>query len=206
MIKHPKDIEYFNMYPTPIMERLQDMHFTNINATIAHLGPMLYFLLRAQGAEKVLEIGHAEGYTSHYLAHAIKDNGTRFGMKDNHYWGVDIAQTEKTRSNLEAEGLPVTVINMDSINITPDTFKGITFDTIFQDGAHDADHVIHEFNVLWPQVKSGGTGYWIAHDVLPGAPAHEGFLYIKALIDSGRINAEYVQLWDVYGMAIIRKI
>jgi predicted O-methyltransferase YrrM len=149
MLTHERDLEYFGEYPAPIMQAVQELHHTNINSTISFFGPMLYFLLRDIGAEQVLEIGHAEGYTAHYLANAVKDNGTRFGMKDNKYYGIDIVQTEKVRSALEAKGLPVDVRNVDSMTLSPETFPGLLFDVIFQDGCHDTDHVLHEFKTMW---------------------------------------------------------
>lgn len=205
MITHPKDIEYFNEHPAPVMELIHGSHFTNINSTITFFGPMLYFLLRALCTEKVLEIGHAEGYTSHYLAHAVKDNGVRFGVSGNcMYYGVDIVQTEKVRAALDAEGLPNTIINLDSALITPDTFKGITFDVIFQDGAHDTAHVLHEIETLYPQLRGDGKGYWIFHDCF--GPAEEGFRKLKKMIEAGKYKFEWTRIDCVYGIAILRKI
>jgi len=136
-ITHPRDIEYFKQYPEPIMEALQKEHFTNINTTISYYGPMLYFIARAMGAEQVLEIGHAEGYTGFYLANAVKDNGQRFGMKGNMYYGIDIVQTNRVRECFQTWNLPATIINMDSMTL-PGPLKDIKFDLIFQDGCHEA--------------------------------------------------------------------
>ena len=172
MITHEKDIEYFTQYPAPILELLQSTHITNINSTISFFGPMIFFLIRALGCEQVLEIGHAEGYTAYYMAHAIKDNGVRFGMKNNRYYGIDIVQTETTREKLEKAELPVTILNLDSMKLTSETFKGIPFDLIFQDGSHKTDHILHEFDTLWPQLKDKGKGYFIQHDVY--GPGEEG--------------------------------
>ena len=58
---HERDLEYFNQYSEPVMANLQRLHFTNVNNTIPYFGPMLYLFTRQIGAEKVLEIGHAEG-------------------------------------------------------------------------------------------------------------------------------------------------
>ena len=204
MIKHPKDIEYFETYPAPVMEHIHKLHYTNVNSTITFFGPMLYFMLRALVSERVLEIGHAEGYTAHYLAHAVKDNGVRFGMKDNMYYGVDIVQTDKVRAALDAEGLPNTLINIDSALITPDTFKDITFDVVFQDGAHDTEHVLHEIKTLWPQLRGDGKGYWIFHDCY--GPAEEGFREVKKLIEAGVFKCEWIRIDCIYGLAILRKI
>jgi hypothetical protein len=204
MLTHERDLEYFGEYPAPIMQAVQELHHTNINSTISFFGPMLYFLLRDIGAEQVLEIGHAEGYTAHYLANAVKDNGTRFGMKDNKYYGIDIVQTEKVRSALEAKGLPVDVRNVDSMTLSPETFPGLLFDVIFQDGCHDTDHVLHEFKTMWPQLKGEGKGYWIAHDVF--GPSEDGMKKIKHLLDDGIYKGEYIRIFSCYGLMIIRKM
>src|SRR3990167_561878 len=115
MLTHERDIEYFSEYPAPILQAVQELHHTNINSTITNFGPMMYFLLRDIGAEQVLEIGHAEGYTAHYLANAVKDNAIRFGMPGNKYYGIDIIQTAKVRNALESKGLPVDIRNLDSM-------------------------------------------------------------------------------------------
>jgi len=204
IIMHPLDKEYFQEYPAPVMQKIHAGHWTNINSTITFYGPMLYFLVRALGCEQVLEIGHAEGYTSYYLAHAVKDNAVRFGMQGNRYYGIDIIQTDVMKEKVARESLPATIINMDSINLTQDTFKGKTFDLIFQDGAHDTEHVLHEMEVLYPQLKSGGSGYWVFHDCY--GPAEDGFHQLKKLIKAGKYKFEFVRLFSVYGLAILRKM
>lgn len=200
---HPLDEEYFKDFPAPLMKTLQEKHHTNINSTIPFFGPMLYFLARELGVEKVLEIGHAEGYTAHYLAHAVRDNAVRFQMEKNRYYGVDIAQTEKVRKALEDQGLPVTIRNMDSINLRPETF-GETFDLIFQDGNHSTEYVLAELEAMYPALKGEGKGYWIMHDVF--GPAEEGFHAVKKLIVAGKYKFEYVRIFTPYGLGIFRKM
>jgi protein-L-isoaspartate O-methyltransferase len=202
VVTHEKDVEYFTEYPAPIMELIQCSHFTNINSTIPFFGPMLYFLARAMGVEQVLEIGHAECYTAWYLANAVKDNATRFGMAGNRYYGIDIVQTEKARENLK--DLPATIINMDSMLLTPDTFKDIKFDLIFQDGCHDTEHVLHELKTLYPQLKGEGRGFWIFHDIR--GPSEEAWHILKKMIAEGIYKFEYVIIPEIYGMGLFRKI
>ena len=203
MIEHPKDVEYFKQFHAPLMELLHSTHFTNVNHTLPFFGPMLYFLIRALRCEKVLEIGHAEGYSSFYISHAINDNATRFQYKNAMYYGIDIVQTEKVKDCLNMVKLPNTIINMDSINLTQETFKDIKFDLIFQDGAHDDEHVAHELQVLWPQLKGEGKGYWIFHDCF--GPSEEAFNKFMQILKS--IESEWIRLDDsIYGMAIIRKM
>jgi len=202
-IWHEKDKEYFKEYQAPIMEKMHGGHWTNINSTITFYGPMLYFIIRALGCEKVLEIGAAKGYTGRYMAHAIKDNAARYGMKDNIYYGIDIVSTEWLSAQMFKEDLPAKIINMDSKKLNPQTFEGIKFDLIFQDGAHDTEHVLHELDVLYPQLKGQGRGYWIFHDCY--GPAEEGFQELKKMIEKGKYKFEYVRLLSVYGIAILRK-
>jgi SAM-dependent methyltransferase len=203
-IQHPKDVEYFGEYPAPLMEMMQAQHFTNINSTIAFFGPMLYFLLREIGAEQVLEIGHAEGYTAFYMAHAVKDNAVRFGMAGNKYYGIDIVQTEKVRTQLLESNLPVDLRELDSMKLTPETFPGINFDVIFQDGCHDTEHVLYELKTLYPQLKGEGKGYWIFHDCF--GPAEEGFQEVMKLIKADVYDFEFIRFFTPYGLAILRKM
>ncbi len=189
-IEHEKDIEYFTQYKAPIMELLQSTHFININATIPFFGPMLYFLIRALRCEKVLEIGHAEGYTSYYMANAVNDNAIRFGYSEPMYYGVDIIKSEEVSRNLSVCGLPNTILNLDTIKLDSDTFKDIKFDLIFQDGPHDTEHVLYELGVLYPQLKGEGKGYWIFHD--SRGPAEDAWKKLKELIKQGNYNFEYV--------------
>jgi len=204
VIYHDKDIEYFTEYAAPIMENVQRMHYTNINSTIPYFGPMLYFLVRQFGCEQILEVGHAEGYSSFYLAHGVKDNATRFGMAGNHYYGIDIVQTDSTRERLEKEGLPVTILNKDSMTLDKDSFPGLVFDMIFQDGCHDTEHVLYEFDAMWGQLKGNGDGYWIAHDCY--GPAEEGCRKLIQKIKDENMNVEFIRLTGMYGLLIIRKL
>lgn len=202
IITHPLDIEYFTEYAAPLMELMHSSHYTNVNSTIAFFGPMLYFLTRAIGAEHVLEIGMAQGYTSWYLANAIKDNAVRYGMAGNMYYGIDIIDvSESIKKHLDAASLPNRILQMDSINLTPDTFKGVTFDIIFQDGAHDTEHVVKEIEILYPQLKGEGNGFLICHDVY--GPAEEG---VHKIIEDPRYNWEYIRICEIYGIAILRKM
>jgi len=195
-----RDIAYFKQYPEPIMELMQKEHFTIVNSTISYYGPMLYYIVRAMGAEQVLEIGHAEGYTGFYLAHAVKDNAQRFGMKGNMYHAIDIAQTEKVKECFQKANLPANIINMNSMTL-PGPFKDMKFDIIFQDGNHDTKHVLYELETMYPQLKSGGL--WIAHDT--AGPAEEAWHIITKLIKEGKYQFEYIRLMGIYGISIMRK-
>lgn len=205
-VTHPKDVEYFTEFPSPIMETIHSTHFTNINSTITFFGPMLYFFARAIEAHRILEIGHAEGYTSWYLANAVKDNGLRYQVSDGMYYGIDIIQTEKTRDNILSKDptLPIQIINMDSMTLKPDTFGDKKFDMIFQDGCHDREHVLYELEAMYPALRGEGFGYWVAHDVY--GPAEETFNELIPDLTT-KYNFEWCRIWSSsYGLAILRKM
>jgi hypothetical protein len=163
---------------------------------------MLYFITRALRATKVLEIGHAEGYTAFYLANAVKDNAIRYGVKDPMYYGIDIVKTSDVREALTKHALPNTIFNMDSADLTSDMFGDTVFDLIFQDGAHDTEHVLKEMEVLYPRLRGAGRGYWIFHDCY--GPSEEGY---HRIVQSDKYQFESCRLWDdVYGISIMRKM
>jgi predicted O-methyltransferase YrrM len=198
-ITHPKDIEYFKEFPSPLMELIHSAHFTNINSTITFFGPLLYFFARAIEAHKILEIGHAECYTGWYLANAVKDNGIRYQVTNGQYYGIDIAQSELAKERLT--GLPATILNLDSAKLTQDTFKDITFDLIFQDGAHDTEHVLYELETLYPQLKGEGQGYFIMHDIF--GPSEEAYHKVLKM----NYNFQHCAIWSsAYGLGIFRKM
>jgi len=202
-IWHEKDKEYFNDFSAPVMENSHRLHYTNINSTIPFYGPMLYYLVRAFGCEQVLEIGTAEGYTSFYLANAVRDNSERYQMAGNMFYGVDICNHD-VHQHLSDRGLPNDIRYMDSKDLSRDTFKDVRFDFIFQDGDHSTEAVVREFELLWPQLKSGGTAYWVCHDVY--GPAEEGCRIIQKRIEEGEFKAEFIRLFSVYGLMLIRKM
>jgi hypothetical protein len=206
-MKHEKDIAYFMDFPAPVMERTHTGHFTIINATIPFFGPMLYYMIRAIGCEQVLEIGVAEGYSSYYMAQAIKDNAVRYQMFGNRYYGIDIALQEPAKKGLERDKLPIVLYEMDSMDL-PGPMAGVTLDLVFQDGCHDREHVLYEFKTMYRQLKGNGKGYWIAHDCFgdPARNAVEGVDEIIRLIKEGVYNMEYCRIWDIYGLAIFRKM
>lgn len=206
VIWHPLDIEYFQTYPAPIMENAHRMHYTNVNSTITFFGPMLYYLIRALACEHVLEIGTAEGYSSLYIANAVKDNGTRYKMAGNMYYGVEIldGKVRDVSNELTKREIPNDIRVMDSINITKDTFKDVKFDLIFQDGAHDKEHVLYELETLYPQLKDKGQGYWIAHDIF--GPCEEAYKIIFKQIKEGKYDFQYVTISEIYGLGIFRKM
>ena len=125
-------------------------------------------------------------------------------MLGNHYYGIDIVQTERVREALLKECLPVTVETKDSMTLSKDSFPGVVFDMVFQDGNHDKEHVLYEFETMWPQLKGQGFGYWVAHDA--EGPAWEGCNLIKKYLKDNNTEHEIVTLGGPYGLMIVRKM
>ena len=84
------NLGYFKEWPAPMYEAMCRLNpAESINSTTPHYGPLLYAIARAIGAHNILEIGVAQGWTSGFLAWAIKENNTRYGMGGK-FFAIDI--------------------------------------------------------------------------------------------------------------------
>lgn len=175
-------------------------HFAKINTTLPYYGPMLYWITRAIGAHYVLEIGVAQGYSSFFLANAIKDNNERLGMNGK-YIGIDFADKKHVETQLKELGLPAEIWHIDSIKVTDDMLKPYPLDLVFQDGFHNTEHCLKELEIFYPHLKDAGRGYLIAHDVY--AYCEE---YYRKMISDPRYKFESVRFLENYGLAICRKM
>ena len=93
---------------------------------------------------------------------------------------------------------------MDSMTLKTDTFGDTKFDIIFQDGNHDEEHVLYELETMYPTLKDGGFGYWIAHDIY--GPAEEAWRELVKIIPQ-KYNFEFCRIWaSSYGLGIFRKM
>src|ERR1035441_7627948 len=90
------------------------------------------------------------------------------------------------------------------MTLTKDTYPGVNFDLIFQDGNHDKEHIMYEWETMWPQLKLGGSAYWLAHDVY--GPGDEGCQAIIDRIYDEKIPAEIIRYSGMYGLLVIRKM
>ena len=134
------------------------------------------------------------------MAHAIKDNIARFQYTSGQYYGIDIVKSDEVAEMLK--DLPATIYQLDSATMTTCSFNDVNFDLIFQDGAHDTEHVVHEIECLYPLLCGNGKGYLVMHDCY--GPAEEGY---QRIINDPRYHFEHVRLDDmVYGLAILRKM
>ena len=203
---HSVDQVLFNDHASPMWEAAMRLHRTHVNSTTPHFGPLLYWWARAIGACNVMEIGVAQGYTSWFLAEAVKDNGVRYGFKGR-YIAVDIGDKTSLFQPMIDDGLPVEVWTMDSKDIicAPSGGQGViqpgTFDLIFQDGWHNTKFCLNELKYIYPALKPKGDGYLVAHDVYSWCEE-----YYKIILNDPQYKWESIRLMNNYGLAIMRKM
>ena len=201
---HPLDEALFKEYPAPLWESAMRLHHTLINHTTPFFGPLLYWLIRAIGGIDVVEIGIAQGYTSFFMASAVKDNNARY-KANGKYVAIDIADKHPIFDPLIERGFPIEVWTINSVAVTQEMIKK-TFptgiDLVFQDGWHNTEHCFKELDIFYPHVKDKGVGYWVMHDVYSWC---ERF-YNKLVKDPRWKLNECVRLMNNYGLAICRKM
>lgn len=102
MIAHPE--AYFrNLVPHRsdlLMSLEEEARREDIPIVGPLVGELLYILARATGAQKILELGTATGYSAIFLAQACAENGGRLTALE---W--DDAMARRAAANLEKAGL-----------------------------------------------------------------------------------------------------
>lgn len=199
---HPKDKELFDQYPSSLWEAWMKLHPTHVNHTTPFFGPMLYWITRAIGAHIAVEIGIAQGYTSFFMAAAIKDNNVRYQMKGK-YIAIDIKPKQYIFDPLIDQGFPIVFYEKNSLDINLDELGGEgKVDLIFQDGWHNTKHCLKELNqLIYPALKDNGNGYLIMHDVYSWCEQ-----YYNIVAKDPKYNFEAVRFLNNYGLAICRKM
>ena len=195
------DMDFFKLYPAPMFEAMFGQHISDINTTSNYYGPLIYFIMKANTAHNVLEIGMAQGWTSFFMASAVHENNHRFNA-NGFYYGCDIENKDYIFDAMKAKGLTnVKHLNKDSLALTADDFPlGIKFDLIFQDGWHSTSYILDEIELLLPFLKDNGEGYLIMHDVY--AWGEEAFRIVQKKYPF----FEYVRFVNNYGCAILRNM
>jgi len=196
------DQGYFKEFPAPIFEASCKDHIdTVINHSTPYYGPFLYWLMRCCDANYAVEIGVCKAYSSYFIASGINDNMTRLSC-NGQYYGVDISGELPTlEKKLREKGLPVTMLQMDSWDITKETFGGNQLGFAFIDGWHSEQHLLKEVDLLYPLLKDGGSGYLAIHDAY-------GWVCkpMQKVLNNPKYKWEYIRFFQNYGMAILRKM
>jgi len=201
---HPIDEKLFEEYPAPLWEAWMKIHPTHINHTTPYFGPLFYWLLRSLGGVNAIEIGVAQGYSSFFIASAIKDNNTRYAANGK-YVAIDVMDKSYIFNPLIKEGLPIEVWTIDSVKVTREMLlkafpAGI--DLIFQDGWHNTEHCLKELEIYYPHLKGNGNGLWVMHDVHSWCEEY----YEIVMKDPRWDFSERIRFLNNYGLAICRKM
>ena len=196
------DQGYFKEYPAPIFEASCKDHIdTVINHSTPYYGPLMYWLVRACDATNVVEIGVCKAYSSYFLAAGVKDNMTRHGC-GGQYYGIDISgELPGFERNFREKGLPVTMLQMDSWDMKPETFGGKQLGLVFIDGWHSRQHLLKEVDILYPLLLDGGRGYMVIHDVYGWVSEP-----VEEVYKNPKYKWEKIRFFNNYGLAILRKM
>lgn len=214
---HENDLGYFDRHPAPMMEAMAKVNpAEEINHTTTHYGQLLYGLARVIGANNILEIGLAQGWTSGFLAWAVKENNTRYGMTGKFY-GLDIADKSWIQKAHDEAGLPTEIIRhekgsvdfLEHPELWPAAWQKESFDLIFIDGWHNVEYVKKETNLVYPLLKGNGNGYLVHHDIYAWCESLWPWLRDGVAPDIEGVERpawEAMRMLPNYGMAILRKM
>lgn len=199
------DLGYFDVYPAPMWEAMCKVNPADcINSTTPHYGPLLYALGRVIGIHYALEIGVAEGYSSGFLAWAVKECNTRYAA-NGRFYGLDCSDKSHIQKTHDELGLPSTFIQDHHGSVhwleNQKIIHPETLDLVFIDGLHQTEYVTREVELLYPLVKGNGNGYICLHDVY--STVEEAFLPIAR---DPRYQFEVMRFLPNYGFGILRKM
>jgi predicted O-methyltransferase YrrM len=193
------DLGYFDIYgPAPMMEAMAKLSPSpQINSTTTHYGPFLYGLGKLINMTNCLEIGLATGWSSGFMAWAVKENSDH-GV----YYGIDIGPKVDLINECRNMGLPVGLIAEPSaewLEKKTGLFLPESLDLVFDDGWHNTQYVIREVEAIYPLLKK--NGYLIMHDVY--ATCEEVY---SIVVNDPRYKWEHLRLLPCYGLGILRKM
>ena len=196
------DMKYFEVYPSPIFEAMFNQHIGPINSTTCYYGPLIYWLCRSANALNTLEIGLAQGWTSFFMASAVKDEGVRHGVEGT-YYGVDIADKTELFDAMNKRGVNAKFIHSDSVKWleSQTEIENNKLEVVYVDGWHETEHVKREVELIYPLLKDKGDGYLVLHDIY--AYCEEVY---PIILNDPRYKWEAIRFLTNYGMAILRKM
>lgn len=113
------------------------------------VGLFLNLLVRTTGATVVVEIGGSVGYSTIWLAEAVKANGGKL-----YSFEVNPLKQQEQKENLEAAGLSsvVELIARPADEVIPE--RELNIDLVLLD--HWKELYVRDFEVCWPKLKTGG--------------------------------------------------
>ena len=157
-------LDYFKIYPSPMLQSMFEQHVTSMSSITTYYGPFLYWLCRVIRATRAMEIRVDMGWSTYFMASAVKDEGVRRGCPSSFY-GVDLVDRNNIVEKAKANSVPIDFIKKDSLDLVPGDWNNQILHIVFQDGYHSNEYVLDELEILYPYLADKGKGYWVMHDV-----------------------------------------
>jgi len=146
-----KEKSLYKFLPPQLIRRL-DAAFARSNTVHPDTGHALYAICRASHANHVFETGTYWGYSTAYLAAALKDTdaiGKVHTFDIYPHAGKYIPKSLRSRIELY-RGKP-------SVETMPKVLEKVAPDLFFQDSRHDYEGVTEELKVIKPYLKPGSV-------------------------------------------------
>ena len=146
-----KEKSLYKFLPSQLIRRF-DAAFARSNTVHPDTGHALYAICRASRANHVFETGTYWGYSTAYLAAALKDadaTGKVHTFDIYPHAGKYIPKTLQSHIELY-RGKP-------SVETMPEVLKQVVPDLFFQDSRHDYEGVSEELKVVTPYLKPGSV-------------------------------------------------
>lgn len=153
------------------------------------VGQLLYFLARARGARKILEIGTSNGYSGIWLAEAARANGGVLTTVESH-----AGRFEKAKVNFAEAGVSAQVKQI--LGHAPEVFSSVQeiveggFELVFMD-ATKAQHVEY-LKALLP--LTGPKALIVADNVLSHADKMQSF--VETINQMSEMTGEVLKIGD----------
>lgn len=161
------------------------------------VGQLLYFLTRAKGARKILEIGTSNGYSGIWLAEAARVNGGVLVTVESHAARFEMAKLNFANAGLTENIKQIMGHAPEIFASAPEIIEG-GFEMVFLD-ATKAKHIEY-LEVLFPLLASGAL--LVADNVLSHAEKMQGF--VEMVNQSPDMTGEVLKIGD--GLIIARKL
>ena len=178
--------------PYPLLHGFKDHFPWHIDPSAnPYYTPMYYLICRLMEAKNILEIGLDNGYSSYVLGTAAKENEGRFFGVEKHE-----GKARRIKKEMDLLEMPNTIIWADSNDIKKWEWCD-RLDFILLDGNHNVKSILHEMDLLYPLIKTGGIV--CIHDVWSWS-AEAWDKIIKTYDFAGQLTFLYN-----FGLGIIRK-
>jgi len=177
------------------LRRLENLGIRYLNV-LPDEGRFLNMLVRASRAKRVLEIGSSYGYTSLWLAEALRATGGRLTSLE-----IDGERLNEARRHIRAAGLEswVTWHEGDAHELVPELAG--PFDLVYIDA--DKDGLEDYFSKLYPRKLTSGA-FLIAHEAIGMRESMQGYLRLLKEHPAFETAVVSVTLEDGFALSLRR--